>query len=104
MFGEKVALPTGSPSFAFAIPRDGTLPLGGAAPSLIDHQGDPTSMAEIPDLGARLLSLTLEHPDPTAIEKLYRRLAIDRPPVIVAGPELRYRASIETPAGLKVLT
>lgn len=104
IFGDKVPLPTANPTFDFAIPGDGSLPLDGAAPSLIDHRGDPTSMASIPDLGARLLSLTLEHPNSDAIETLYRELSIDRPPVIVQGPEIRYRAQIETPTGLKELT
>ncbi len=104
MFGEEVPLPPNKPAFAFAIPEDGSLPLDGAAPSLIDHRGDPTSMAEIPDLGARLHSLTLEHPAPAAIETLYRELSIDRPPAIVLGPKVRYRAQIETATGLKELT
>jgi len=104
IFGEKVALPTAHPTFYFAIPADGSLPLDGAAPSLIDHRGDPTSMASIPDLGARLRSLALEHPDPAAVQMLYRELTIDRPPAIVVGPNVRYRAQIETPSGLKELT
>jgi hypothetical protein len=104
IFGDKVPLPTDSPSFDFAIPADGSLPLDGAAPSLIDHRGDPTSMALIPDMGARLRSLTLEHPDPAAIRALYISLAIDRPPTVIPAPLLRYRAEIETPTGLKVLT
>jgi hypothetical protein len=104
IFGDKVPLPAANPTFDFAIPRDGSLPLDGAAPSLIDHRGDPTAMAAIPDLGARLRSLVLEHPNPAAIEALYRNLVIDRPPAIVQGPKLRYRAQIETPTGLKALT
>lgn len=104
IFGDKVPLPTDDPSFDFAIPPDGSLPLDGAAPSLIDHRGDPTSMASIPDLNARLHSLTLEHPDPATIEALYHSLSIDRPPTIVRGQRLRYRAEIETPTGLKELT
>ena len=104
IFGEEVPLPPANPAFAFAIPEDGSLPLGGAAPSIIDHRGDPTSMADIPDLGARLRSLTLEHPDPAAIATLYRDLSIDHPPAIVQGPKVRYRAQIETPTGLKELT
>ena len=104
IFGDKVALPTSNPTFDFTIPDDGSLPLDGAAPSIIDHRGDPTSMASIPDLGARLLSLTLEHPDSPAIETLYRDLSIDHPPAIVPGPKVRYRAQIETPTGLKELT
>jgi hypothetical protein len=104
ILGDKVPLPIADPTFIFTIPKDGSLPLDGAAPSIIDHQGVPTSMASIPDLGARLCSLTLEHPDPTGIERLYRELAVEHPPAIVQGPEIRYRALIETPTGLKELT
>jgi len=104
IFGDKVPLPTVNPTFAFTIPKDGSLPLDGVAPSIIDHRGDPTSMASIPDLGARLRSLTLEHPDSTAIEALYRELAIEHPPVIVQAPKVCYRALIETPTGLKELS
>jgi RNA polymerase primary sigma factor len=104
IFGDKVPLPTVNPTFAFTIPKDGSLPLDGVAPSIIDHQGDPTSMESIPDLGARLRSLTLEHPDPAGAEKLYRELAVEHPPAIVQAPKIRYRALIETPTGLKELT
>ncbi|MCP5072868.1 MAG: VOC family protein [Rhodobacteraceae bacterium] len=104
IFGDEVPLPAANPAFAFSVPEDGSLPLDGAAPSLIDHRGNPTSMAEIPDMGARLLSLTLEHPDSAAIQTLYSEFSIDHPPVIVWGPKVRYRAKIETPTGLKMLT
>jgi len=104
IFGEKVPLPTVNSSFDFAIPNDGSLPLDGAAPSLIERRGRPRSMATMADLGARLRSLTLEHPDPFHVEALYRALAVDRPPRIVNGSKLRYRALIETPAGPRELT
>ncbi|MDP3340909.1 VOC family protein [Frigidibacter sp.] len=104
IFGEVVTLPPDDPSFAFTIPRDGSLPLDGAAPSIIDHRGDASYIATIPDLGARLATFTLEHPDPAGIEALLRALAIDRPPVVLQGPRLRYRALIETPAGMRELT
>jgi hypothetical protein len=60
-------------------------------------------MTSIADLGARLRSFSLEHPDAAAISELYRDLDIDRPPAIVRGKSLRYRAQIETPAGVKEL-
>jgi len=103
IFGVKVALPMLDPSFDFAIPDDGSLPLDGAAPSLIDRRGKPRSMATIADLGARLRSFALEHPDPAAVAALYRDLDVDRPPIIVQSTALRYRAQIETPRGLKEL-
>jgi len=104
IFGDKVSLPASEPTFAFTIPKDGSLPLDGAAPSIIDHRGDSSYVASIPDPGARLRSLTLEHPDPTGIEALYRDLTIDYPPVIVQALKIRYRALIETATGLKELT
>ena len=104
IIGDKVSLPDDNPTFDFAIPRDGSLPLDGVAPSVIDHRGDTAYIASIPDLGARLRSLTLEHPDPAHIEALYRDLSIDRPPVIVQGKSIRYRALIDTPTGLRELT
>ncbi|MCK0206815.1 VOC family protein [Starkeya koreensis] len=104
LFGEKIALPQDEPSFAFSIPADGSLPLDGAVPSLIDHRGDAGYIASIPDLGAQLHALVLEHPDPDGIGALYRRLEIDRPPAIVHGPKVHYRALIETADGLRELT
>jgi hypothetical protein len=104
IFGRKVALPPDSPIFDFAIPDDGSLPGDGAYPSLIDRRGKARSMATMADLGARLKAVTVESHDPAAILRLYGELAIDTPPMVWPGPGLRYRASIETPAGLRELT
>lgn len=103
IFGEKIPLPAKDPTFAFSIPKDGSLPLDGAAPSIIDHQGDSSYIATIPDLGARLSSFTLEHPDPSAVQRLYDDLSVEGAPTVVQGPKLRYRAIIETPSGMKEL-
>lgn len=104
ILGDKVSLPDDNPTFDFTIPNDGSLPLDGVAPSMIDHRGDTAFFASIPDLGARLRSLTLEHPAPASIETLYRELAIEHPPVLVQGSLIRYRALIDTPTGLRELT
>ncbi|MCB5176243.1 VOC family protein [Microvirga lenta] len=104
IFGKKVSLPWSNPSFDFAIPDDGSLPLGGAAPSIIDRRGKPRSMDTIADLGARLRSFSLEHPDAAAISELYREIGVDRLPHIIRCDALRYRAQIETPAGTRELS
>ncbi len=103
VFGRKVGLPFDAPAFDFAIPDDGSLPWGGAAPSIIDRRGKSRSMATIADLGARLRGFSLEHPDAAAITALLQELGAERAPVVTHGPELRYRAQIDTPAGLKDL-
>jgi hypothetical protein len=104
IFGRKVALPMDAPAFDFAIPDDGSLPSGGAVPSLIDRRGKARSMASIADLGARLRGFSLEHPEAEAIAALLLELGAERGPVVSHGPELRYRAQIGTPGGLKELS
>ncbi|MEL6795028.1 MAG: VOC family protein [Pseudomonadota bacterium] len=104
VFGREIGLPFDAPEFGFSIPDDGSLPLGGAAPSLIDHRGDPTSMADIPDLGARLTSLTVETPDPASLAALYADLDVDRPIGVVEGSRLRYVAEIEVAGEVRTLT
>jgi hypothetical protein len=103
-FGRRVELPTADPTFAFAIPDDGSLPLDGAAPSLIDHYGDASYIDALPDLGARLATFVLEHPDPSGVEALYKALAIRNAPTLQPGTVMKYRASIQTPRGLRQLT
>ncbi|WP_076437459.1 VOC family protein [Bosea sp. TND4EK4] len=104
VFGRKVALPAADPSFDFAIPEDGSLPLDGAVPSLIDRRGKARSMANIADLGARLKTFSLEHPDADAISIRLKEIGLDPMLTIRQGPEFRYRAHVETPAGLKELS
>lgn len=104
IFGRKVGLPMDAPVFDFAIPDDGSLPWGGAAPSIIDRRGKARSMTSIADLGARLYGFSLEHPEAGAIAALLLELGTERGPVVSHGPELRYRAQIETPGGLKELS
>lgn len=102
-FGQVVPLPFTDPEFGFAIPLDGSLPKDGVLPSLIDHRDDPTKMSDIPDLGARLVSFSLQHPDPETVRAAYEDLAIDRPPSVQFGPTLRYEAEIQTPDGFRKL-
>ena len=103
VFGRKVALPPAKPSFDFAIPEDGSLPLDGAAPSLIDRRGIPRTMATIADLGARLRSVSLDHPDADAISARLQEIGVDPLLTIRPGADFRYRARIETPAGMREL-
>lgn len=104
ILGEEVRLSGSGRSFSFAVPPGGALPLGGLAPSVIDRGGYPPSIAAMPDLGARLRSFVVEDPRPEEVAALYETLEVANPPEIRRGDRLRYRAAIETPAGLKELT
>lgn len=104
IFGEHVPLPDEAPEFSFAIPADGSLPLGGAAPSVIDHHGDTRFVQAIPDFGARLETFRLATPDPDTIDALFRRIGIAGAPEVTQGREMRYSAGIRTPSGFRELT
>lgn len=104
VFGRKVSLPPKMPTFDFAIPADGSLPMEGAAPSLIDRRGKRRNMETIADLGLRLASFSVDHPQAGSLAAMYHSLGIDRPPECRIGEMLRYRALIETQQGVRLLT
>lgn len=104
LLGSKTPLSAGDSFFHFSIPADGSLPLGGVAPSVIDRGGRPPSVAAMADFGAILQSLIIEHPDPEDVADLYARLAIGHPPEVRKGEALRYRALIRIPDGLRELS
>jgi Glyoxalase-like domain len=101
--GQKRHVSRGDRSWSFSVPPDGSLPLEGVAPSVIDW-GEPGHPAmTIRDLDLRLVEFSVEHPEPTAVSAVYERLGIHNPPLVRKGGEYRYRALIRTPTGLREL-
>ena len=90
--------------FDFALLPDGSLPLAGALPCVIDRGGAPPPSVRMADRGLRLEELVLEHPDPERIEALYADLGISDPPRVRQGDAVRLSAAIATPTGLRRLT
>jgi hypothetical protein len=104
ILGKKTQLTRAGSFYFFSIPPDGSLPLAGVAPSVIDRRGLPPSVASMADFGAKLRTVVIEHPDPVQVSDLYGRLNIDTPPEVRHGEQLRYRATIHTRDGLKELS
>lgn len=104
VLGRKAQLVGGDSFFFFSIPDDGSLPLGGAAPSVIDRRGRPPPVDSMANHGAQLQALVLEHPDAEAITCLYEDLGIDTPPKVQKSDLFRFRATIQTFGGLKELS
>ncbi len=87
------------------IPADGALPLGGAAPALIEwHTGSHPAL-RLDDMGLALDRLEIHHPDPARIQRLLRALGIDGPVAVAGEPAAspRLAARIRTPQGLRLL-
>jgi hypothetical protein len=87
----------------FSVLPDGRLPRDGVAPSVIDRPGQRPPSAKMPDLGARLRELVVEHPSPADVAALYGDLGIADAPRVQEGPRLRYLATIDTAQGPRML-
>ena len=103
IYGESREFGSANGSYCFAIPRDGSLPMNGVAPSLIDRQGKRPSLPPQADQACRLKTFTIRHPETAMVAELYRRLGVTGSPAIEYDASFRYLAGIETPAGLKTL-
>ena len=96
----------GARNWLITIPDDGSLPLGGAGPALIEWDAGPHPAAGMPDVGLSLNRLEVHHPDPQRVEALLAAIGLDAPVSVVpiaAGAAPFLRACIDTPAGPRML-
>ncbi|MEM1363465.1 MAG: VOC family protein [Pseudomonadota bacterium] len=97
--GPATEVTRGTLKWLLSIPEDGSLPMGGAFPSIIQWSSHPHPAGGMVDLGCRLVKLTVEHPE---AEEITRRIGADLqdlPVNIQTGPETRLQALIQTPDG-----
>ena len=100
--GEALDLTRGPFAWSVAVPPDGSLPWGGALPTLIQWREGGHPADRLPDRGVRLLSLEVAHPRARRLEALLAPLADPRVTFVTAdAPALRARLS--TPKGEVVL-
>jgi hypothetical protein len=88
------------------IPPDGSLPMDGAAPALIEWHTDNHPAAGMPDLGLWLAHLTVFHPEPDRIRRLLASLNLSAPVNVLPpapGTRTRLAAVIGTPHGFQML-
>ena len=88
------------------IPADGSVPLEGAAPALIQWHADAHPAARMEDKGCALALLEIFHPDPERISRLLSSLELEAPVAVrQAGPgdPVRLAAHIDTPHGRRIL-
>jgi len=97
----------GALHWLITIPADGSLPLDGIAPTLIEWQAEPHPAAKLEDLGLSLAKLELFHPEPDRITSLLKSIDCQGPVSVSpvpkgAAPYLV--AHINTPQGLRTLS
>lgn len=83
--GPAQAMARGAYRWQITIPEDGQQPFDGVFPALIAWTGDTPADA-LPDTGARLISLTLSHPDAGRLGWALSMLTSDDRVTVRAGP------------------
>jgi len=100
--GVAVPLSRGDLNWTIAVPPDGSLPLDGGYPTLIQWGPGTHPAGRLPDLGLRLLALDILHPRADALRARLHALNDPRVSFVpAAAPALRAR--IATPDGEKLL-
>lgn len=96
----------GTLEWLISIRKDGCLPLGGAAPALIQWQTDAHPAKGMQDKGCRLVRLELLHPVPQRLSALVDGLRFAQSGAtlsVAAAPFPGLVAHIDTPLGLRVI-
>lgn len=101
--GPVTAMSRGDLHWRLTIPTDGSVPLDGAGPLLIQWDSADHPAARLPDDGYSLVRLLLRHPDPDRVRGLLAAVGFIGPIDVAAGDRPSVAAEILTPAGTRRL-
>jgi Glyoxalase-like domain len=104
IFGQSTQLTRGDLVWTFGVRPDGTLPLGGALPHVMDWGSRGALAPALKDYGLKLRELVVEAPDPAAVHAGLDAIGITRKPTIRRANSVRLSAAIDTPHGVRMLT
>jgi len=100
--GPPVAMTRGDLHWQITVPDDGSLPMGGAFPTLIRWADDARHPAiSLPDSGCRLLTWEVFHPDADQLRAMCE-MDCDRV-VFTASDQTGFKATFDTPHGVRVV-
>ena len=104
--GDIEPMSRGGLEWLITIPKDGSLPLVGAAPALVQWSVAVHPAASMQDLGCSLVALDVLHPSPQRLDALLSSLGLDEPSVqvsVLESPVPGLVAHIRTPSGLRTI-
>lgn len=96
--GQPMDFTRGALSWRMAVPADGCLPFGGAAPALIEWGTGGHPAEALPDAGCRLKHLTVSHPKIDALRAAFPD-QVQVPHVRLEPGPFEIAARIDTPTG-----
>lgn len=100
--GAPRALTRGDLSWQITVPDDGSLPFGGAYPTLIQWAEGTRHPAErLPDSGCRLLRFDVTHPQAVTLSQM---MGLDDARVHLVEGAFSMTATFETPSGIRTLS
>lgn len=97
----------GALDWLITLPTDGSVPLDGVAPALIEWLTDPHLASKLRDCGLSLVELEVFHPEPTRVARLLSSIGLNGPVSVSplsGGAASRLVAQINTPWGLRKLS
>jgi catechol 2,3-dioxygenase-like lactoylglutathione lyase family enzyme len=104
--GEIEPITRGALQWLITIPADGSLPMDGIAPALIEWQAPVHPASSLQDAGCSLHSFEALHPEPDRVTALLATLGLDktvRVSPLPAGARPHLVARIHTPTGLRTI-
>lgn len=105
LVGEVLALSRGDYRWRIGVPPDGSLPGGGAFPTLIQWEGDRHPATALPDEGCALERLTVRAPGGAGFLATLRRLGLAEgaPVDVVESEGVGASAILRSPRGMVIL-
>lgn len=97
--GQPMDFTRGDLSWRMAVPDDGWLPFDGLFPALIQWTGGGHPAGRLPDRGARLAAVALNHPDAGALEAALRPVLEDARVRVAVGRSPTLRIAVDTAGG-----
>ena len=94
-----ITVTRGALEWLLSVPPDGSMPFGGAFPTIIQWPEGPHPASRMPDLGCSLVAFEIRHPEADAIRSALSGF-LDNPRIRFShDPAPSFRAVIRTPRG-----
>ncbi len=104
--GQVQPMNRGELNWQITIPQDGTMPLDGLVPALIEWGTDQHPSSRLPNLGCDLIALEGYHNQPRFIQEILASISLEKEMAIhpvSSVKAIRLMAQINTPSGIVLL-
>lgn len=101
--GDIEPMSRGKNNWLITIPKDGSLPIMGGGPALIQWQAGSHPASQLIDFGLSLAKLQIFHPEPERLSDFLSSISLEGVVEVLYGSKTRMLAYINTPQGIREL-